>query len=229
MNCLNCNTPNDPKNLFCVNCGQPLSENMPPPPNYNPLARTEAQLLGIHTGRLLIALLALWLAKAILVRMPFTRYLRIPVFLLTVETMITIVGALFALVLLIAYARSLRALWPYAFPNAASILAVPLSLVYLAILIALYYALRPIAILIDPAGDVLLWLQVILVLIAIMVLIYAGIVLYQYLPTQLSKIRITGLSSASHEFSCLNCGTLNQTGSQFCKNCGEAMSPGASE
>lgn len=237
MICPNCKTENDDINKYCVKCAYPLSNILPlndssgqsnqansyhPP--VQPLASTPAKLLGIQTARLLITLVVLWLGRAIFIRLDFVNEIRIPDSPLAIPAIITILTGLVALVLLILYARSLAAIWPYAFPRASAITSVPMALIYLAIIAVLYTILKPIILAVDPLGEVLLWIQVLLSVIALGLLIWAGVVLYQFLPGWLASLQLTGLNRPSSEIACLNCGSLNLRGSKTCHYCGEELS-----
>lgn len=238
MNCPNCNTPNDSANQFCVNCGQPLGEQISTPaqspavqsPAIQPpaIARSVSELLQVLTIRMVVILLGLWLLKVVLNWLPFIKELRIPNSPLPVPTIINTIVFLIIIVWLISYSRMLWVLWPQALPRYREAGSFLVMLIYLITLVVLYNAARPLVLTFAPGTEALTILQVVLFIIALFLLIYAIVVVYQRLPFWLPAIRQSAVfrAPAGNEVACLNCGTLNSTGAAFCSSCGQPLAKG---
>jgi hypothetical protein len=230
MNCPNCNTPNDPANQFCVNCGKPLSEQAVPPPQPTfaqtpAIARSVSELLQVLTIRMLVILLGLWLLRAILNWLPFIKELRIPNSPVPIPTIINTLIYLIIIAWLVSYSRTLWVLWPQALPRFREAGSFLVMLIYIIILVIFYYAVRPLISILDLGTEVLTILQVALFIIALVLLLYAIIVIYQRLPFWLPALRQSAVFKAptGNEVACLNCGTLNKAGAAFCSSCGQAL------
>ncbi len=204
-----------------MNCGHEI--NPQDKASTAPLAHSASHLLGIWTLRLILMLFAIVIIKAILLRLPFVEGIRIPDFPITMEGIITSITYIIVLLLLLAYAQSLRVLWAQAYPKyseAGGILAV---LIYVAVLVAAYYALLPILIAIEVGRDIIFWFEVLLLVIALILLAWVGISLYRFLPKWLSNIHLPTYSSQIMGVACLNCGRLNNIEAHHCSNCGESL------
>ena len=230
MNCPQCNTPNDPSNRFCVKCGQPLDEvRAVQPANAangayaTPLARSAPELLGILTLQLLLALVGLWLLRLVLNGLPFVRELSIPDLNVPMTVLVNTLVYLVAIGLLVGFTRTLWALWPQAYPDYADAAPVLVSLVYLAVLVCLYYAARPLIARFSTEPLVLTVFQVALLLIAVFLLLTACLTAYRGLRGWLVHLR-QGLSAPpSAQVACLNCGRINSAGMEFCGSCGASL------
>lgn len=191
MNCPSCNTFNDPSTQFCMNCGRPLTgEPAQMPPLVSPsLTPRPGEWLGILTLRLLVALLGLWLLKAIVTKLSFVRELVIPEIQLTAAEIISLLVFIVMIVLLLGFARTLGTLWPQAYPRYREASLVFNALIYLVILSFAYKALRPVLIWITNDQEILMILQIILVVLAIMIIVYPCIIVYHALPGWISNIK----------------------------------------
>ena len=230
MNCPNCNTPNDPANQFCVNCGKPLGEQasapIPAPAAQPPaIARSVSELLQVLTVRMLVILLGLWLLRAVLNWLPFIKELRIPNSPVPIPTIINTLIYLIIIAWLVSYSRTLWVLWPQALPRYREAGSFLVMLIYIIILVIFYYAVRPLISVFGLGSDVLTILQVVLFIIALALLLYAIIVVYQRLPFWLPALRRSAVFKAptGNEVACLNCGTLNNAGATFCSSCGQPL------
>ncbi len=222
MNCPNCNTPNESNNQFCISCGQVLSGQAPV--TSTPLARSAGELLGVLTIRTVLVLIGLWLVRLILNWLPFVKEMRIPGLNIAMPILITSVIYLVVAFVLLGYAQTLRVLWPQSFPNTADLGFVLATLVYLGILAAIYYAFKPVILVLATEPDVFTVFQAILFVIAVILIIPAFIALYRGIPGWIIAVRQSSSFSASNQVACLACGRLNQAGALHCSNCGTKLS-----
>lgn len=227
MNCPYCQTVNRPGDRFCMKCGKLLSEMPAAPPAGErlppPVANSYPQLFWLLTGRVIIAILLLFLFRRVFVGLAFTQNLAIPDFPLTVPQIITSLVNLAVLALLLGYAPAMRALWPKAYPRLAFLTPALMALVYVWALSVAYTALIiPVYLLVDNP-DVGLVIQVLWTLAALALLGYAWLAVYQELPTALRSIRLDLTLGRSSEVACLRCGRLNPAGTTNCTHCGQTL------
>lgn len=190
MNCPNCNTPNEPNNAFCVNCGYSLSTSFQPASGtpQNPAARSAGEFLGIFTARLVIAVLGVWVIRAILIDLSFIEGLRIPDTSVTGASIVNVLAYLVIIALLVAYGRDLGRLWPQAFPGYPELGSLLVALVYTVILAAVYAGLRPFLVEFLPDQEVLLILQILLAFIVLIIVARAAFIAYQGLAGWLTRL-----------------------------------------
>jgi hypothetical protein len=244
MNCPKCETPNDPENEFCINCGQPLQEStseaapppirtQPPPPMApiapipQPMARSVPELLQVLTIRMVVILVGLWLLKVILNWLPFIKELRIPDSPLAVSIIINTIVYLIIIGLLVSYSRMLWVLWPQVLPRYKDAATFLVMLIYIIILIVLYFAAEPlIRALASNPTEIITVLQIILFALALLLLVYALVIIYQRLPFWLPSVReqVTYAAPQGNMTACLYCGNLNSAASKFCSTCGQPIS-----
>ncbi len=192
-----------------------------PPPSM-PVARSYPHLLAILSIRLGLGLLLVWLARSVLLRLPFTRGLALPEVPLTPANLITLITYLIALVLLLNYARAVRAVWSQAFPQQTALTPALTGLIYVGALFAGYSALEmPVRIWMGETGGLLL--QVIALTLAIIFVTRAAMAGYQHLPLWFASLRWEARSGAPTEVACLQCGRLNPPATKFCGHCGHAF------
>lgn len=226
MNCPNCNAYNDPGSQFCINCGQSLAGGasgtapVAPAPG---VAQTSRQLLGIHTLRLLFALLVLFIFYKVLINLSFVEQIVIPDFPFTVTQIVRALVYLVALVLLLGYAQALRSLWPRAFPRWSAASTLLVALIYVAIFAAAYSAIATPLLVLTEEPDAVLVLQIVLLILALFVLGAAWVSFYSDMPSWLRDLRLSVPVSVSQDVACLNCGHLNPGTNRFCGNCGHDL------
>jgi len=224
MICPNCGTPNDPHSRFCIKCGQTLDGS--PANSASGLARSHPGLLAVLTARLGIALLLLWMLRSILLRLPFTRGIRLPPEVpLSLEEIITAITYLVALFMLLAYAQAIWSLWPQAFPRHAALTPALAALVYVAVLVVGYHAFAGLILTLTQEPEFLLVLRVVLLVLAAIFLIWAGVVIYNHLPAWIASLRFEAPSGSRLEIACLNCGRLNPANMKYCGHCGKPLVP----
>jgi hypothetical protein len=186
------------------------------------MARSVPHLLAVLTARLGIGLLLVWLARTVVVRLPFTRGFNLSNAPLSSVEIINSIAYLIALGLLLHYARVLRALWPQVFPRRAPFASALTAIVYLGALVAAYFALeRPVNVFAAETG--LLLLQAIAFVLAVILVMRAGLISYQYLPLWVAGMRFDALTNPADEIACLNCGRLNPAVMTFCGHCGKPL------
>jgi len=222
MKCPKCQTENEDGSQFCLNCGEQLSPTAVKVSQ--PLARSPGHLLGILTLRAFLSILGLAVIRAILVRLPFTQGVRFSNFPFTIEVMISSVIYFIALLITIAYARSLRALWPQAYPRYVEAGTFLSALVYIGVLVAAYYTFLPIMVVLGAGAELISWFEIALLVFSILLLAWAGIALYRFLPAWLSGLRMSSFAQGSVGTACLNCGHINSTAAIHCSNCGNKLS-----
>lgn len=184
MICSYCNTPNDPSNQFCVNCGRPLST-IESAPQQNSLRR----YMGLVTSRLVISLFGLWILNRVLDGLQFAKDLRIPEVPIPTTSLIDMIIAIIIIVLLINYINMLGSNWPRAFSKFRDAVSGFEAIAYLIILSATYKIGLPLLGLIEDPADVILAFQAILLTIALIISIRACVIIYQALPSWLVNIR----------------------------------------
>jgi hypothetical protein len=223
MNCPKCNTVNEPNSSFCVNCGESLSDKAVT--KTAPLANSPKELLGLLTIRTVVILIGLWLVHLILNWLPFVTEMRIPGININMPVIITSVIYFVIVIVLLSYAKMLRVLWQQSFPQAPEFGSVLAALVYLGILVAVYYAIRPLlrTFITDP--NIITIFQVILFVIAIMLIVPALSILYQSMPRWMAAIRRYSLADTGNQVACLSCGHINQADQQHCSQCGAKLVP----
>ena len=151
--------------------------------------RSQSEMLGVLTLRLLFSLLGLWIANLILNGLAFVEELRIPDFDLPIPVLISSLIYLIMVVLLVNYARVLSSLWPQAYPRYPEAVHVLTSLVYLGVLAVGYKSLRPIFQYLIDDPEPLMVFQLVLVVIAIGIIIRAGLIIYNSLPAWIIRFR----------------------------------------
>lgn len=221
MICPNCNTQNDPSNQYCMQCGKPLSNEVP---NQQPLAHTVRDLLGLLTFRIIIFLLVLWFIQGVLVQLPFIRDLQIPNFPIPASVIVTSIINLVIIGLLLGYSRTLWVLWNQSFPRYGSFGSVLVIAVYLVVLVLVYQLILPWLTANITNAEPITIFQIVMGIITFALVIYLLIVVYQRLPDWLSKIRQDMFTMPPvNQVACLNCGHLNNQGQAFCGHCGNAL------
>jgi len=189
MNCPNCNTPNEPNNAFCENCGYALTAT-----NQSGGGISPGQSLGIITVRLVIAILGVWIIRSLLSGLSFIEGLLIPDTSMTGVTIVNALAYIVIIVLLVAYARDLGQLWPRAFPTYPELGSLLVALVYTVILAAIYAGLRPFLIEFLPDREVLLIIQALLAFFVLIIVFRAAFIAYQGLSPWLTRL-VSGLKS----------------------------------
>jgi len=223
MNCPKCNTVNEPNTSFCVNCGESLSEKTVA--KASPLANSPKELLGLLTIRTVVILIGLWLVHLILNWLPFVTEMRIPGINIDLPVIITSVIYFVIVIVLLGYAKMLRVLWQQSFFQAPEFGSVLAALVNLGILVAVYYAIRPLIRTFVADPNIITIFQAILFVIAIMLIVPALIILYQSMPRWLAAIRRYSLAGTENQVACLSCGHINQANQQHCSQCGAKLVP----
>jgi len=183
MNCPNCNTPNEPGNTFCENCGHSLAA-----PSQNPAQVTGGQYLGIITVRLVVAVLGLWIIRSLLSGLSFIEGLHIPDTSMTGVSIVNALAYLVVIILLVGYARDLGQHWPQAFPTYPELGSLLVALVYTGILAAIYAGLRPFLVEFLPDREVLLIIQVLLAFFVLIIVFRAAYIAYQGLSPWLTRL-----------------------------------------
>ena len=184
MNCPHCNTPNDPANRFCVNCGLDI--------HIQPMARgtpSAVGVLGVQTAQLLIALFGLSILNSILTGLAFVEELEIPDFRLSAPSVITFLIYLVAVILLINYVRMLGYLWPQAFPRYPEVMVLVAVVIYLILFTMAYQSLKPFILAYATDTVPLTLLQVILLFVSLIMVGRASVIVYNALPVWLSDLR----------------------------------------
>ena len=187
MNCPNCNTPNEPNNAFCENCGYALTAT-----NQSGGGISPGQSLGIITVRLVIAILGVWIIRSLLSGLSFIEGLLIPDTSMTGVTIVNALAYIVIIVLLVGYARDLGQLWPRAFPTYPELGSLLVALVYTVILAAIYAGLRPFLIEFLPDREVLLIIQALLAFFVLIIVFRAAFIAYQGLSPWLTRL-VSGL------------------------------------
>jgi hypothetical protein len=236
VKCPHCNTTNDPKNTVCENCGQPLSgiqaaetqntgeqRSGQQPARPPALANSMKELLGIMTVRTVVVLFGLWLVNLILKWLPFVEEMQIPGLEIRLPVLITSAIYLVIAFVLIGFVQSLRVLWPKSYPQASELGSVLAALVYLGILVAVYYAFRPLIRVFTADPDAMTIFQAVLFVIALGLIIPALITLYQNIPRWMAAIRHHNLFEAGNQIACLTCGHINQADQIHCSHCGAKL------
>ena len=223
MNCPHCNTQNDPSYQFCMNCGKSLGKGAPAP-KQAPLARSSSELLGVFTVRLVIALLGIWLIKTIINWLPFARELPVSETGLSILMFINMMIFIIVILLLLGYARTVRVLWPQAYPRYREVGFVIMAVVCIGVLIAVYNAFLPLILKYSDDPSILIIFQALLLLFSAIFLGYAFLGVYRKLPAWLTIIRQDQLFSFKDNMVvCLNCGHLNDMNAKFCSTCGQQI------
>jgi len=184
MNCPHCNTPNDPSNRFCVNCGRDI--------HVQPMARgtpSAVGALGVQTVQLFIALFGLSILNSILTGLAFVEELRIPDFELSTPSVITFLIYFVAVILLVNYVRMLSFLWPQAFPRYPEVMALVGGVIYLILFTLAYQGLKPLILAYATDTIPLTLLQVILLFVSLIMVGRASVIVYNALPVWLSDLR----------------------------------------
>lgn len=188
------------------------------------LASTPAGLLGMLTLRLVIVLLGLWLARLILIWLPFTKGLVVPEVNIPIPTLVTSIIYLLVVAALVGYARTVWVIWPQAFPRMRDATLAVICLIYLGVLVAVFYAVQPLLVAANSDEAILTGFQAILFLIAVFLVSAAGYTTYQRLPAWLAIWRQGMIESfASAQVACLHCGRLNSLGATHCQYCGNPV------
>jgi hypothetical protein len=185
MNCPNCNAYNEPGSQFCMNCGYALGGTEGPGP-----VRTGAgSALWIATGQAVLAVLGLYLIRAILMRLSFVQEMRFPGVGITPAEMLSMLIFVLILVIILVYARRVSVLWPLAFPAYAAVAVLVTAVLYVIALSVLYGLLKPVfaELFFDP--EPLLIVQIFLTLVALAILARAAILVYNSLPAWLENMR----------------------------------------
>lgn len=181
MICPYCNTRNDPGFQFCLNCGKQLVQGEAAPVGAN-------RGLWLDTVRLVVMLFALWIARAILVALPFVREVNIPNFPLRVPDLISLVIYLGIIFLLVTYAASFPRLWRAAYPRFSSAAGVITALIYLFLLGQIYRAVQPLIAQLNLIPEALALVQVLLLVFALALVLRALLILNRELPGWLSRL-----------------------------------------
>ncbi len=181
MICPYCNTRNDPGFQFCLNCGKQLIQNDAASAGMN-------RGLWLDTVRLVVMLFALWIARAILVALPFVRELNIQNFPMRVPDLISLVIYLGIIFLLVTYAAAFPRLWRAAYPRFSSAAAVITAAIYLFLLGQIYRAVQPLISQLNLVPEALTLVQVLLLIFALVLVLRALTILNRELPGWLSRI-----------------------------------------
>ena len=185
VNCPKCNTPNDPSNQFCMNCGAELKRS-----GTNSSANVTAQgYLGLATFRFFISLIGLWLLNTIIQGLSFVKELTIPDFTFGVQNLITVVIFLLAVMVLIAFANSINYLWKRAYPTFAEAGGMLVSILYLILVSVVYKVGKLILLQVTTDHEPLMIAQVVLTLIALIILFRVGLILYHVLPIWYARMQ----------------------------------------
>lgn len=185
MNCPHCNTPNDPSNQFCISCGGNLYG---PAPN-QPMGGSARDLLGILTGRIILALFGLMIVNRILSGLAFIKEFRIPDFDLSTPELFSMVIFIVAIALLINYAVTLRGLWPQAYPKYGEVAYVFTTLLYVIAISMAYRMIKPIILAFAVDSTPLMLLQLACLLVTVVLVIRVSVFVYQNLPVWLSNFK----------------------------------------
>lgn len=187
MNCPYCGTANDPSNQFCLACGKPMSNT--PVANLT-VESSSRSMLWIVAGRLVGALLLLWLLRAVLIDLDFVKNTIIPEVNLPMTTVITIGVGLTILLLVIGFITALAQLWPASFPAYSEAAVIFNTLLWLIVLNQIYRIVVAVQPLVTNDREILTITGVTLVVAALVLAIRAFVVTYQVLPRWLSSWRM---------------------------------------
>jgi hypothetical protein len=155
----------------------------------NVSVRSQAELLGVLTLRLIFALLGLWIVNLILNGLAFVKDLRIPDFDMPIPVLISSLVYLIMAILLVNYARVLSTLWAQAFPRYPEAASVLTSLVYLGVLAVAYKSLHPVFLFFATDPEPLMIFQLVLLVIAVVIIVRAGLIIYNALPAWIIRFR----------------------------------------
>ncbi len=201
MNCPHCGTPNDPASVFCIKCGQALKEGSAPPAapgTATVQTLSAAGLLGVYSTQAIVGLLVLLFFRSILVQLPFTQDFRLPDVRISTPVIITVVVYLIAIVILLSFARMLGGMWPQAFPRQAFLAPALTSLIYVAVLAAVYTAAKePLVAFSSGDATLMLAVQGFCLVVAFILLVRSGVIIYQYLPAWLTSLRFEAPTSVT--------------------------------
>jgi hypothetical protein len=187
LNCPYCNTPNDPSNQYCENCGKPLHD-VPFQGGVMDTSTARDHLLA-YTFRLVIGLIGLWIINTVLVSLGFVKELRIPQLPIPVMTLITLVVLLFVFSFLLIYARLVTNLWPLAFPRAREVNSIWIALITIILLNLAYLILKPIILQISSDDVPMMILQLIFLLVAIVMVFRVVMIIYRAVPSWYIRIK----------------------------------------
>ena len=222
MNCPTCGTANNPASRFCIKCGRPLAEAA----GATPLAPTRPALntWAVFTIQALTALLLIWLTRLILLRLPFTQSIRLPRDVpLTMNEIMSSLAYGLALIVLVLYAQAVWAFWSRTFPRSAFLTPALAALVYVAALVALYFALARPLLVFTEEPDLVLAFQVVLLVMALLLLGWALVVIYRFIPIGLSGLMLDIPTMVFTETPCAHCGQWNPVQMKFCGHCGRSL------
>jgi len=181
---------------FCPYCGTEIVQNKvdklsqnkvvePPQPNQS------SNELILHTLRLIIMIIVVFVLKAILLALPFIKDLVIPNFTITTVNLINIFTNLIIFVFLIIYGISLKDIWPKSLPSIPELGDVASIFVYLISLVVIYDSIKRVLESLFIESDPVTILQIATLVIAVGLISWAGFITYRYLPEWMDKIRIS--------------------------------------
>jgi hypothetical protein len=188
MICPKCKTQNADNNHFCSTCGTKLN---PKKVGELPQPNASSNELIMHTLRLIIMLIVVFVLKTILVALPFIKDLVIPNFNISTVNLVNIFSSLIIFVFLIVYAISLKDMWPRNLPSVPELGDVVSILVYLISLVIVYDSIKRILESLIIEGDPVTILQIVTLLIAVGLIVWAGLITYKYLPEWMERIRVS--------------------------------------
>lgn len=184
MLCVKCNTTNQPGSQFCSCCGAPLEGEK------SSIARSPREWLGVFTAQLVLALLGLYVMKAILAGLPFLKDMDIPDFSLSPAAILKILVGLIVVGLLIKFILNFHHTWPQAYPGYIGLGKLIIDVLTLILLSSIYLAIKPLfPLFMDDTPELLLIIQIVLLLVALFFASRAVIRAYLNLPAWLLKLR----------------------------------------
>lgn len=230
MICYHCNTPNEPGYQFCVKCGQRLDQ--PPAPaqtapvyaaaagvEFSPMALPR---LGIATARILIILFSLWLAKTVLLAMPFVKQSFQPGWEIQLPGWISLAFSFLFAIALLFYASEVWGSWPEAFRTFGEARTLLAGAIILVALPQLYRGIYSLVITYDRSGDGLLVLNLFFLFVAIGLILWMLVSLFQGLPVWLLRWR-SEQQYTSENRACQVCGAVNPLTGHYCGSCGAQL------
>jgi len=139
------------------------------------------------TLRLVIALLGLWILRAVIVGLSFVEQFQIPDFNIPTVGLINAFVYLLMIILLLNYARDLGGLWQQAFSGYPGLGVLLVGLIYVLVLAAIYNGARPILVGFIPDPEILMVVQITLIVLALLILARAVVQAYLGLAPWISR------------------------------------------